>query len=181
MHPIAWNRERSSWRKIFKKEWKRCETAPISDPNERTIESNIEYRPDVKQWVCTCPYLAKSRFLVCKHLVQLVEQVPPRFFLEVRRNSISQDEDDEDEQVARLIRDFRSFANGLEYQTQFRGERMFDSILRYGGGFLCMMDACLEKERRQNSNTGSPVGTWDRGTASAMYYCSRPRRGEEGT
>ncbi|KAJ3996600.1 hypothetical protein F5050DRAFT_1711956 [Lentinula boryana] len=35
------------------------------------------------------------------------------------------------------------------------------SILWYGGGFLCTMDACLEKERRQNSNMGAPAGTWD--------------------
>jgi hypothetical protein len=35
--------------------------------------------------VCTCPSLAKSRFLLCKHIVQSMSPVPPVFFLEVTR------------------------------------------------------------------------------------------------
>ncbi|KAJ3741554.1 hypothetical protein DFH05DRAFT_1375864, partial [Lentinula detonsa] len=67
-----------------------------------------------------------------------------------------------------------SFADGLAYQTQFRDDRMLAAIFRYGGGFLRMMEACLEKERRQNLNRGAPIATWDSGSAPAMYYCTWP-------
>ena len=46
---------------------------------------NDAYRPNTTKMVCTCPYLATSRFLLCKHLVQGVQPVPPKFFLEVKR------------------------------------------------------------------------------------------------
>jgi hypothetical protein len=68
-----------AWRKAFKKEWKRCEVSPISNPDDDT------YDPLPYRWVCTCPAFVKSRFLVCKHLVQLVHQVPARFFQQVSR------------------------------------------------------------------------------------------------
>ncbi|KAJ7181974.1 hypothetical protein C8R46DRAFT_885151 [Mycena filopes] len=72
-------RELPSWRKDFKSEWKRlqCRETPI------TLPLNDKYRPDVHRWVCTCPYFFKSRFLLCKHLVQAVHPVDPVFFLEV--------------------------------------------------------------------------------------------------
>ncbi|KAF7351952.1 hypothetical protein MVEN_01157200 [Mycena venus] len=35
--------------------------------------------------ICTCPSLPISRFLLCKHVVQALEPVPPVFFLEVKR------------------------------------------------------------------------------------------------
>ncbi|KAJ3819898.1 hypothetical protein F5880DRAFT_1031187 [Lentinula raphanica] len=226
-------RELSSWRKPFKKEWRRCENAEIPDP------MNPKYRPDVDRWVCTCPHLVKSRFLLCKHLVQAVAPVPPVFFLDVKRSRTSpvwchpclrprvegdvdraahaedddldrenegvddegEDEDSEDEcedegtldvdsssrngtyqeRMAKLIQDLHNFADGLSYQMQFRDERVLDSIDRNGRGFLRMMDSCLEKERRQNTNAGAPLGTWDASSALSMYYRSRPRRGEEDT
>ena len=73
-------RELPSWRKAFKREWKRCAATPITAP------LNPKYRPDPWRWVCTCPSFSTSRFLICKHLVQSVHQVQPRFFLEVTRN-----------------------------------------------------------------------------------------------
>jgi hypothetical protein len=73
-------RELPSWRKAFKREWKRCAATPITAP------LNPKYRPDPLRWVCTCPSFSTSRFLICKHLVQSVHQVPARFFLEVTRN-----------------------------------------------------------------------------------------------
>ncbi|KAJ7467321.1 hypothetical protein B0H11DRAFT_2239566 [Mycena galericulata] len=73
-------RELASWRKAFKREWKRCQKAVI------TLPLNPKYRPDARQWRCTCEHLPKSRFLICKHLVQAVQPVPPIFFLEVTRN-----------------------------------------------------------------------------------------------
>ncbi|KAJ3779540.1 hypothetical protein GGU10DRAFT_402271 [Lentinula aff. detonsa] len=36
----------------------------------------------------------------------------------------------------------------------------------------------LSSERRQSSNVGAAPGVWDVGIALAMYYHSRPRRGE---
>lgn len=72
-------RELSSWRKGFKSEWKKLAKAPISLP------LNDAYRPDPQKMVCTCPYLAISRFLLCKHIVQSVQPVPPVFFLEIKR------------------------------------------------------------------------------------------------
>ncbi|KAJ3780513.1 hypothetical protein GGU10DRAFT_279274, partial [Lentinula aff. detonsa] len=181
------------------------------------------------------------KILLCKHLVQGVECVPPIFFLEVKRSRTapvwshpllkplhtensdrgiedaekmdeitaeieeleledegegSDDEDEEgseaareismqhltyDEQMSNLVRSLHSFADGLAYQVQFRDDRMLDAVFRYGGSFVRMMEACLEKERRQNANSGAPLATWDAGAVSSMYYRSRPRRGEEAT
>lgn len=73
------HRELPSWRKHFKRAWKKLLKAPI------TMPLNEAYRPDVKKWVCTCPALVVNRFLLCKHLVQAVQPVPPIFFLEVKR------------------------------------------------------------------------------------------------
>lgn len=72
-------RELSSWRKGFKKQWRKLEKTPI------TLPLNDAYKPDVKRWVCTCPAFVVSRFLICKHLVQSMHHVPPVFFLEVKR------------------------------------------------------------------------------------------------
>ncbi|KAJ7774512.1 hypothetical protein DFH07DRAFT_865834 [Mycena maculata] len=70
MEYTGWSRfsELPSWRKDFKSEWR---------------------RPDPYRWVCTCPYFFRSRFLICKHLVQAVHPVDPIFFLEVNRRSAS--------------------------------------------------------------------------------------------
>ncbi|KAF8588750.1 hypothetical protein K439DRAFT_1533549 [Ramaria rubella] len=65
-----------SWRKAFKREWRQCEKKLVQDPE------NPKYTPDPWRWVCTCPSFVKSRFLICKHLVQEVHPVPPHFFLQ---------------------------------------------------------------------------------------------------
>ena len=72
-------RELSSWRKEFKKVWRKLEKTPI------TVPLNDAYRPDVKRWICTCPSFVVSRFLACKHLIQGMHRVPPTFFLEADR------------------------------------------------------------------------------------------------
>ena len=72
-------REVSSWRKGFKKAWRKLENTPI------TMPINDAYQPKVEEWVCTCPASAISHFLVCKHLVQRMHKVPPTFFLEAVR------------------------------------------------------------------------------------------------
>ncbi|KAH9038201.1 hypothetical protein EDB85DRAFT_2072801 [Lactarius pseudohatsudake] len=73
-------RELPKWRGEFKAAWKKAEETPI------TMPMNKKYRPDVKRFVCTCPQFVISRFLICKHLVQLFHPVNPVFFLEVTRN-----------------------------------------------------------------------------------------------
>lgn len=73
-------RELHCWRKQFKREWKKLSSMPI------TMPLNDKYRPDPHKWVCTCPAFVRSRFLICKHLIQAVQPVPPTFFLQVRRN-----------------------------------------------------------------------------------------------
>ncbi|KAG1874931.1 hypothetical protein F4604DRAFT_2008937 [Suillus subluteus] len=80
LHDTGRFRELSSWRKSFKSEWQQALETPI------TMPMNAKYRPDVGKWVCTCPHFIKSRFLVCKHLVQDVHIVSPVFFLEVQCN-----------------------------------------------------------------------------------------------
>jgi len=71
-------RELPSWRKQFKRDWKKVAKTLITTP------LNPKYRPNPHKWVCTCPQFHKSRFLICKHLVQSVHPVHPVFFLEVK-------------------------------------------------------------------------------------------------
>ena len=73
-------REPPSWRKKFKKEWRRCATTALSDPDD------TPYNTDPTLWVCGCKSFVLSRFLLCKHLVQSVEAVPATFFQEVSRS-----------------------------------------------------------------------------------------------
>ncbi|KAJ7182122.1 hypothetical protein C8R46DRAFT_885355 [Mycena filopes] len=75
-------RELPSWRKDFKADWRKKEKTPITTDPDRLDK----YRTQPAKWVCTCPDLPKSRFLICKHLVQGVKPVSPVFFLEVQRN-----------------------------------------------------------------------------------------------
>lgn len=73
------NRHRAAWRKAFLKDWRRCEVTAITDPDDDT------YNPLPYRWVCACPAFVKSRFLICKHLVQAVHRVPTLFFRQVSR------------------------------------------------------------------------------------------------
>ncbi|KAF7328432.1 hypothetical protein MVEN_02559100 [Mycena venus] len=72
-------RELPSWRRDFKQAWRKLEKTPI------TLPVNPAYKTDAKKMICTCPSLPISRFLLCKHVVQALEPVPPVFFLEVKR------------------------------------------------------------------------------------------------
>jgi hypothetical protein len=197
---------------------------------------NEKYRPDPRKWVCTCPHFHKSRFLICKHLVQSVHPVPALFFFEVKRNrttpfwrhkqliplddkpdtsvveyepspSMSDDpglheraemqrdeeayELDDDivdteigmfdgrtvrERLSQHIGILRDFADGLDYQLQFNDHRMLDSLEREGATFIRFARTCLECERRMNSTRGSSPTTWEKGSASTMFYRTRPPR-----
>jgi hypothetical protein len=69
----------AAWRQSFRSEWRRCQSAKI------TLPLNPRYNPLPYKWVCTCPAFVHSRWLICKHLVQLVDRVPEKFFAEVNR------------------------------------------------------------------------------------------------
>jgi len=73
-------RELPKWRKDFKANWMTAMRTPI------TMPINEKYRPNAKDFLCTCPRFVVSRFLLCKHVVQLFQPVNPLFFLEVTRN-----------------------------------------------------------------------------------------------
>ncbi|KAJ7916047.1 hypothetical protein B0H13DRAFT_2323743 [Mycena leptocephala] len=72
-------RELPAWHKDFKCAWQKLEKTPI------TLPVYPAYKTDAKKMICTCPSLPVSRFLLCKHIVQGVDPVPPVFFLEVKR------------------------------------------------------------------------------------------------
>ncbi|KIK52423.1 hypothetical protein GYMLUDRAFT_107178, partial [Collybiopsis luxurians FD-317 M1] len=57
-------------------DWKKCAATEIMYP------LNPKYKPDVCHWVCTCPSFASSQFPICKHLVQMVEDILQVFFYE---------------------------------------------------------------------------------------------------
>jgi hypothetical protein len=220
-------RELSCWRKPFKHEWKKLTKTPI------TMPLNAKYRPDPKTWVCTCPYFVKSRFLLCKHLVQSVPPMPPIFFLEVKRNRTTpfwnhpalqptkseqtsdrselidigsspaseehEDEEEEEnlvdieeasglgergmlrERVVEDIRMLRDFCDGLEYQLQFDDHRMFQTMEREGAVFMRFARSCISCENRLNATRGSTPPTWERSTASAMFYRARPPHRDRNT
>ncbi|TFK58243.1 hypothetical protein BDN72DRAFT_906929 [Pluteus cervinus] len=69
-----------SWRKEFKKEWRKLQKREI------TMPINDAYKLNAEKWNCTCPAFVVSRFLLCKHLVQLIHSPPPISFLEVKRH-----------------------------------------------------------------------------------------------
>lgn len=224
-------RELASWRKDFKRQWRKLEQTPI------TLPLNEAYRPNVPKWTCTCPAFVVSRFLICKHLVQKVRRAPPIFFLEVKRarttpfwkhhmlTPLSNDESDDEQEETTLdgdrgnesddefggsvdgsddgsddemvlvkpavggltfeesmdgyIHALREFADGLEYQKQFRDERMLRTVEReLIGGMTRLMKPCLEKERRFNVVRGSNPTTWESTTSGAMFYRARPRNAE---
>ena len=77
---IGCYRELAPWRKDFKSAW-------MDDlKKDQNVDLHDKYRPDPQPWVCTCPHFVVSRFLICKHLVQSVRPVNPKFFFEVERN-----------------------------------------------------------------------------------------------
>ncbi|KAJ6556354.1 hypothetical protein B0H19DRAFT_947916, partial [Mycena capillaripes] len=63
------------WRKLFKRVWRKLEKTPITLPANPTRRTR-------KKYICTCPSLPTSRFLLCKPTVQGLQPGPPVFFLE---------------------------------------------------------------------------------------------------
>lgn len=71
----------ASWRKPFKREWKRLQNSEVDS------QSLLRNHTDPSQWTCACNAFLLSRFLLCKHIVSCYEKPadPTKFFFEVRR------------------------------------------------------------------------------------------------
>ncbi|KIM76281.1 hypothetical protein PILCRDRAFT_98766 [Piloderma croceum F 1598] len=202
MHNTGRFCELPSWRKAFKREWKKLANTPMETP------INPKYRPDSLKWVCTCPYFVTSQFLS-------IGPVPATFYLKVRRNRttpfwlhpVLQPEgyqclttgfssggdplvaenrtspsatDEEDSQTFRKrfsehIETIQHFCDGLEYQLQFEDNRMLETVEREGASFLRLAQSCLSHERCMNSLRSSSPTTWERETAKVMFYRMRCR------
>jgi len=78
---IIQGREKPSWRKEFKKEWRICEK------HEKKENTHVT---DVEKWVCSCNSFLLSRWPICYHLVQLKKDLEndPAFFTKVKRQGI---------------------------------------------------------------------------------------------
>jgi hypothetical protein len=71
----------ASWRKQFKKQWKK-------DENKGAEPESIQrYHTNPALWTCACDAFLLSRFLICKHIVHCFEPVKDRvaFFSRIRR------------------------------------------------------------------------------------------------
>lgn len=71
----------ASWRKPFKREWKRLRNSEVDS------QSLLRNHTNPSEWTCACNTFLLSRFLLCKHIVSCYEEAadPARFFFEVRR------------------------------------------------------------------------------------------------
>ena len=78
---ILQGREKPSWRKDFKKEWRKCEK---HEEKENIHITNAE------KWVCSCYAFLLSRWPVCYHLVLLQKDLGNdlSFFTKVKRQGV---------------------------------------------------------------------------------------------
>ncbi|KAG1818235.1 hypothetical protein EV424DRAFT_1283410, partial [Suillus variegatus] len=77
------------------------------------------------------------------------------------------------ERMLTHVKNIRDFCDGLEYQIQFNDYRMLTVLERNGSSFLRLADNCLSRERRENSSRSRSPTTWEKGTASTMFYRAR--------
>ena len=64
LRQLCLGRVTPSWFDDFKKEWKRLAEKPT------TADDDERHAIDLDRWVCSCPSFLRSRFLICKHLIQ---------------------------------------------------------------------------------------------------------------
>ncbi|KAJ6578624.1 hypothetical protein B0H10DRAFT_2236088 [Mycena sp. CBHHK59/15] len=152
-------RELPSWRKDFKRVWKKLESTPI------TIPMNPAYKMDTKKMLCTCPSLPTSRFLLCKHVVQGVEPVPPVFFLEVKRRRTapfwSSGNVRGELQAADMAADWDDMAADWDDNDDDLVDTQAEGDWRT---FTEAMDEDI------NLILSPAPSTWDKSTGSAMFY-----------
>ena len=80
------------------------------------------------------------------------------------------------ERFLRKIDCYHDFLDGLEYQLQFKDERMLETVEREGAGFWQLAQNCLSQEHCMNTSRGSSPVTWEWETSNAMFYHTRPPR-----
>ncbi|KAJ7661459.1 hypothetical protein DFH06DRAFT_1268903 [Mycena polygramma] len=197
-------RELPSWRKDFKAEWKRCREVPI------TLPLNEKYRPDPYRWVSVHPvhpvfFLEVTRnrttpFWPHPSLRPLDGPPAPSTAPVTRTVGTSAPHDDSDggddsdeelvdvraratydERLTSTLGKVRDFCDAMEYQRQFHDTRMLDTLDREGASFFRLIDQCLMRERRENPTRSAAPNTWDRSTANAMFYRTRPVPSERDT
>lgn len=86
-----------------------------------------------------------------------------------------------DDRLTTYLQTIREFCDGLEYQRKFQDSRFLDTLEREGAGFLRLAGNCLSRERRENSTRSAAPTTWERSTANAMLYRSRPPPSDRNT
>ncbi|KAJ6559480.1 hypothetical protein DFH09DRAFT_1316790 [Mycena vulgaris] len=101
------------------------------------------------------------------HAVTAAASVPAS-----RRQQHDDQADESDEELAEP---------GLEYQRKFGDSHMLDTVGREGASFFRLIDQCLSRESRDNSTQSAAPVTWERSTANAMFYRTRPVQSDRGT
>lgn len=79
------------------------------------------------------------------------------------------------ERMEGYIHLIRDFCDGLEFQVKYQDPRFLRTVEREGAGFIRLAQSCLSRERRLNSSRANSPSTWEKSTASALFYRSRPR------
>ncbi|KAJ6605575.1 hypothetical protein DFH09DRAFT_1067827 [Mycena vulgaris] len=152
-------RELASWRKAFKREWKRSST---DDSESRATLDLIPYQRD--------------DLLLPDHGSDHSDDDNGIELVDTRAGT---SQGTFNERLAAHIGAIRDFCDGLECQQQFNDPRVLDALEREGASFLRFAQGCLSRERRQNSSRSVTPATWERPTSSAMFYRARPRLSDQ--
>ena len=81
-----------------------------------------------------------------------------------------------EEDMRGKIQLLRDFCDSLEYQIQFRDSNFLETLEKDGTKLFNLVRNCLSHEKRENSSREASPTTWERSTANAMFYQSRPLR-----
>ncbi|KAF7377077.1 hypothetical protein MSAN_00126200 [Mycena sanguinolenta] len=123
----------------------------------------------------TSPVLPTSNSVHRDEIIQEAAKESDEELVEIRAGATF------DERLTSTLTKIRDFCDGLEYQRQFRDLRMLDTLEREGASFFRLIDNCLSRERRANSSRSAPPTTWERSTANAMFYRTRPNPSDRDT
>ncbi len=96
--------------------------------------------------------------------------------IDTRENGDESEKKTYKEDMETHIRLIRDFCDGLEFQIKFQDPQFLRTLEKEGAGFLRLAQNCLSCERRLNSSRAASPSTWERSTANALFYRSRPCR-----
>ncbi len=94
--------------------------------------------------------------------------------IDTRENGDESEKKTYKEDMETHIRLIRDFCDGLKFQIKFQDPRFLRTLEKEGAGFLRLAQNCLSHERRLNSSRAASLSTWERSTANALFYRSRP-------